>query len=191
MTKSAVLGILLAAPAIANAGDYDGYHQYHDYGGGSIAILVGADSQFNGTPWGARGTIQLSGDVAQGKDAALAFVLPGTWLSTGHNQFGLGHTNVIEAPPSLRLRMLPQLPVRPYLDAGIGAVFVTTDDRRDSQLFRTRTQDTGWMTRAVFGLEIGANHGPTFILEPVQWQTYHLGRSYSRWGAQVGLGARF
>jgi len=190
MMKSAVLGMLLAAPAIANAGDYDN-QSYHDYGGGSVGVLIGTDSQFNGTPWTSRVTFKLSGDILQGTGAAVSFVLPPTWMSTGRTRFGVGRTNVIEAPPSLSLRLLPELPVRPYLEGGVGAVFVTTGDRGESFLFRSRLQETGWMTRAVFGLEMGANHGPMFLLEPVQWSTYHLGRDYSRWGAELGVGGRF
>jgi len=224
MTKSAILGMMLAVPAIANAGNdgyppttppdtyhpgdtppppppADGYHtgnypypyhyhHYADYGHTSFGVLVGTDTTFNGDPWSSRLELQLSADLGRGRAAAVSLVLPPAWMSSGQNQFGVGVTNVIEAPPSLRLRLLPWSPVRPYLDAGIGAVFVT-GHRHDSQLFDTRTQQTGWMTRAVFGLEAGANHGPMLVIEPVEWRTYHLGPNYSRWGAEIGIAGRF
>jgi len=185
--KSAIVGLLLAAPAIAQA---QGYYDNHDYGAGGVSVLIGTDTAFNGTPWTGRLTLEAQGDLVRGTGVALAFAMPATWMSSGRAHFGLGRQSVIEAPPSLRLRLGPELPVRPFLDAGIGAVFVTTNDQRGF-LFRNRVEDTGWMTRAAFGIEIGSNHGPMLVLEPVQWQTYHLGRDYSRWGAEIGIGGRF
>jgi len=176
---------MLAVPAIASAQQDD-----HEYGAGGVSVLIGTDSTFDGNPWTSRITLEGQGDLVRGTGAALAFALPVTWMSTGRDQFGLGRQSVLEAPPSLRLRLGPELPVRPFVDAGIGAVFATTHNRNQF-LFRDRSEDTGWMTRTAFGLEIGSNQGPMLVVDPVQWQTYHLGRDFSRWGAEIGIGGRF
>jgi len=218
MTKFAIVGlVLLAVPAIANAGDSDGcggcgpstsqpptsqapapyptqdygLHSGRSYGSGEVAVLVGTNTNFNGSPWTSRLSLHFGGDFLRGPYAALGFVLPVTWMSTGWNQFGVGRSNVLETAPSLQLRFLPNAPIRPYLDAGIGAVWATPTDNNPRFLFRNRTQETGWMTRAAFGLEMGPAHGPMVVLEPVQWETYDLGPHYSRWVAEIGLGARF
>lgn len=184
--KVALLGALFGLSTAAQAQD----RYYHDYGPGSISVLVGTDSQLTGDPWTARVSLDLEGDIGRGTGAALGFALPAAWVSTAQDRFGVGNASVFEVPPSLRLRFLPETPVRPYFDAGIGAVLITSQTNK-SFLFRNRRDQTGWMTRAAFGLEIGSNHGLMLQLVPVTWSTYHLGRDYDRWGAMIGLGGRF
>jgi hypothetical protein len=183
--KGALVGALLLSPASALALD-----KVDDGGDGSFAVLLGGDTAFDGNPATIRLTLQGEGDLVDGEMAGLAVVVPVTWMTTGEESFGISaRHSVFELPPSLRLRLLNTLAVRPYADLGLGLVVASSE--ADSWVLEDREDNAGWMTRAAIGVEIGQTEGVYFVAEPLSAQTYHIGGDYARLGGMLGVGARF
>jgi len=176
---------LLSTPAHALPPDRRG-----PVGCESFTVLLGTNTAFDGDPATFRLTLQGDTDLVGGRDARLALAVPVTWMTSGEHRFGVSfRSSVIEIPPSLRLRLLPRLPVRPYADLGLGVAIASTDT--GSWLFSDQSQTVGWMTRSAIGLELGDPRGLFFAVEPFSMDTYHLGADSTRVGAMLGLGSRF
>ncbi|MEZ4235899.1 MAG: hypothetical protein R3F59_06995 [Myxococcota bacterium] len=180
-TKFLVLAPLLAPVTAAAADTTDG----------SLAVLLGTDSAFDGNPATLRLTLLGQGTLVDGEIAALDAAIPLTWMTSGEQTFGVStHNSVVEIPPSLRLELLPKLPVRPYGDLGLGVAVSTT--RYDGWLFGAADRTAGWMTRSAVGVELGPPDGVMFIVEPLSAQTYHLGdEHYARLSGMIGVGSHF
>lgn len=183
--RFATLVILGGSEAIAAAAT-----PAEDGGDSSVSVMIGTDSAFDGDPATLRLRVQGEGDLVDGAVVGLSGVLPLAWATSGEDSFGISsRQSIIEVPPSLRLRLLNRWWIRPYADLGIGLVFATQNT--DTWLFEGRSNSVGWMTRSAVGLELGATHGVIVSVEPMSWQTYHLGGDYSRFAAMVGIGSRF
>jgi len=156
----------------------------------SVTVLLGTNSAFDGDPATFRLTVQGEADLARGRDVRLALAVPVTWMTSGTDRFGVSfNSSVFEIPPSLRLRLLPRLAVRPYADLGLGIAIASTTS--DGWLFSDQTQTVGWMTRSALGIELGSTEGLFVAVEPFSMDTYHLGANSTRVGAMVGVGSRF
>lgn len=156
----------------------------------ALSAMLGSDTAFDGDPATFRLTVQGQTDLAYGDVVGLAVAVPVTWMSGGTDGFGIDpRQSVVEVPPSLRLRLLSALPVRPYADLGVGVVLASRPN--DGWLLGGHTAVAGWMTRSAIGVEIGGIEGPFFVVEPLSFQTYHLDLDYSRVGLMLGGGARF
>jgi hypothetical protein len=161
-----------------------------DGGDSAVSVLIGTDSAFDGDPATLRIRLQGEADIVDGGVVGLAGVLPITWLTAGTDSFGFStRQSVFEVPPSLRLRLLNNLWVRPYADLGVGMVITT--ESRDGFLMKSRDNNVGWMTRSAIGVELGATHGVMVQIEPLSAQTYHLGGDFARFSAMIGVGSRF
>lgn len=156
----------------------------------SFAVLLGSDTSFDGDPATFRLTVLGGGRLIQGDLLGFDVVVPATWMTSGENRFGVSTRNTaVEIPPSLRLELLPRLPVRPYGDLGVGLVVATTT--ADSWMFDGSSRAAGWMTRSALGVELGPPGGVMFIVEPLTARTYHLEGHYARVGSMVGVGGHF
>lgn len=161
-----------------------------DGGDSAVSVLIGTDSAFDGDPATVRIRVQGEADIVDGGGVGLAGVLPITWLTAATDSFGFSaRQSVFEVPPSLRLRLLNKLWVRPYADLGVGLVLTT--ESRDGFLMKSRDNNVGWMTRSAIGVELGATHGVMVQIEPLSAQTYHLGGDFARFSAMIGVGSRF
>jgi hypothetical protein len=159
-------------------------------GDGAFAVFVGTDSAFDGNPATIRLTAQGVGDLIDGDLVSLAAVVPVTFMTGGDDSFGFSsRQTVLELPPSLRARFLSSLPVRPYADLGLGLAAASRSE--ESWLLEDHENVLGWMTRATLGVELGDEDGLMVMVEPLSWQTYHLGGSYGRLAGMIGVGSRF
>lgn len=182
MSLVAALGVPASIAAAATPAE--------DGGDSSVSVMIGTDSAFDGDPATLRLRVQGEGDLVDGGVVGLSGVLPLAWATSGEDRFGVSaRQSIIEVPPTLRLRLLNRWWVRPYVDLGLGLVFATSDT--ETWLFEGRDNSVGWMTRSAVGLELGATEGVIVSVEPLSWQTYHLGGDYSRFAAMVGVGSRF
>lgn len=181
----AAAALLALTPAVAGART-----PAEDGGDSSLSVLLGTDSAFDGNPASLRLRVQGEGDLVDGGVVGLSGLLPITWTTAGEDSFGIStRQSFVEVPPSLRLRLLNQLWIRPYADLGIGLVFASS--RGNNFLLEGTDNGLGWMTRSALGLELGATQGVVVSLEPLSWQTYHLGGDYRRFAAMIGIGSRF
>lgn len=162
----------------------------NDRGEGSFAVMLGTDTALDGDPATFRLAVQGVGDLIDGSLLGLGVSLPVTWMTYGEDRFGASISrSVFEIPPSLRLRLLSGMPVRPYLDMGLGLVFASS--RTDDWVLEQRRSSAGWMSRSAIGVEIGKTDGLMVVAEPFTVQSYHIGGSYGRLGGMIGVGSRF
>lgn len=180
LAKTLALGCALTAPAVASAQTRDT----------SFGVLIGTDTAFDGDPSTFRLSLQGAGDLTTDDIARLGIVMPLTWMTTGEDTFGIStrHT-VVEIPPSLRLSLFHDLPVRPYGDVGLGLAVAT--DEVDGWPFGETDRNVGWMSRAAIGVEIGSSDGFMVMVEPLSLRTYHIDGTDARLGGMVGVGTHF
>jgi hypothetical protein len=159
----------------------------------AFAILLGAETAFDGEPATLRLTLSGDMDLTADDKFALALALPMTILTSDEETNGFSFSQTaVEIPPSLRLRLLPEGVVRIYGDLGVGAVVVLTSTTADSDKVFDAEERAGFMTRAGIGLEIGPRgSGFTFVVEPLSTRTYYINSTYGALGVMIGAGARF
>lgn len=196
MFGAALLPLLAASEARAQDVDVDVESEGEielddeDDGDGAFGVMVGTDSAFDGNPATIRLTAQGIGDLIDGDLVSIAGVVPVTFMTGGDDRFGFSsRQTMFELPPSVRARFLSSLPIRPYADLGLGLAAASRTE--DSWLLEGHENAVGWMTRAALGAELGDTDGLFVLVEPLSWQTYHLGGNYSRLAGMIGLGSRF
>ena len=171
-------GLLLASsPASAQAA-------------GGASVLLGTSTAFDGDPASLRLSVRGEGDLTDGEILGLSALMPVTIASRGEGSFGLSASQtIIELPPSLRLRLFPEGPVRGYGDLGAGVVVGTS--AFDGWFFDDSNSNLAFMTRFALGLEVGSADGLAVIVEPISVGTYHASKQTNgTFGLMLGIGAR-
>ena len=146
-----------------------------------VQALVGVNSAFDGDPASLSVTGRYESTRSPGPVAA-SFLLPVHVSTRGEERFGVSsnHTR-IDIPPSLRLRIVPESPVRAYGDLGAGVAIATS--RVDGWLVEDSDTATAFLTRAALGIEVGPAAGPALAIEPLSVHT-----TYGGSGTRTSLG---
>ena len=172
--------LTLAAPSFAEDGGSDG----------GISVLLGTGTAFDGDPASLRLSLRGEAGPSDGDVVAISFLLPVTIATRGESGFGVSvQDTLLELPPSLRVRFLPDSPVSLYGDVGAGLAISTRTT--DTWFGDSNSSSTAFMTRAGLGLEIGDPDAFAFIVEPASLSTYHTNEQIrASYGLMLGLSAR-
>lgn len=168
------LGLLaLSAPALAS---------------NAAQVLVGTSTALDGDPASLRLSVRGELGLAESGVASASLLLPFTITTVGDDGFGFSSQRTLfELPVSLRGRLLPDSPVRPYGDIGAGVAIGTS--RFDGWLVDSTDASNAFMTRTAVGVEIGKPEGLSFVVEPASWTTYLADQKVrATWGLMLGLG---
>lgn len=158
-------------------------------GDGSVGVLVGTGAAFDGDPASLRLSVRGEVGPTEGEVVGLSFALPATIATRGSDGFGFStRSMLVELPPSLRVRLLPQEVISLYGDVGAGLAIGSSEV--ETFFGDASTSSTSFMTRAAVGLELGDPDGLAFVLEPASLSTYHADdRAQATYGLMLGLTA--
>jgi len=160
-----------------------------DYGTNQVGVMLGTDTSWSNDTPSFRVTLQSGHDVLGNDQFALGGNMPITFVTEGHDEFGISTNNTaLEFPPSLRLRLWPNNTVRLYVEVGLGLLWLVTNESTD--FYTNEDSDLGFMTRSALGLEIGKPSGFMLLVEPLGTRTYWMGDTYGRVGFMIGGGLR-
>lgn len=157
-----------------------------------VTASTGVGATFDGRPATVR--LQLQGELPLHPSDAMGvgLVLPLEFTTSGYESFGVSTDNaMVTFVPSLRLRFQNATVARPYLDAGLGAAYITAQP--DGWLFDGGRHRMGWTTRALIGLEFGPpTGGLTLVIEPLAIETLSFGdRHVAGYVGRLGVGVRY
>ena len=184
MLRSAIVftSLLVASPAVAAEGPVDR----------GATVLIGTGTAFDEDPETLRLSVRGELPIVGSDTATLGAVLPLSFRTEGESAFGVSvQRTLLELPPSLRVRAIPTMPVRPYADGGLGLAWMITET--DGWFQDQTTTRAGWMSRVALGVELGPTDGNfAVVVEPASWRTYHIGDAdETEFGAMIGVGARY